>query len=313
MIYLVSVRTDVPAFYWSWFSNRLKEEKVAVRNPYYPEKVSVYSLEPNFVDCLFFLFIFYTPMLEPKGLEIPFDELIAKYPCSFSYTITCYDKDVEPYSWSVLKNIENFQKMSEMVGKQSVIWRFDPVFLMGKYTVDYHLKAFGYMAKELAPYASVCAFNFLNIYEKVKRNLSEARLPDNDELDYLMFGMKDIADSNNLILQSCGRHFNKYGFRWKPCTTMQDLEDAFGFQFKDNKYKDECLMCGTHGTFTRDVACYDSCLMGCKYCYATEHPNLAIQNYRKYDDKSLMLLDEVKDGDIISETKPKSYRKVCEK
>lgn len=308
MIYLVSVRTDIPAFYWEWFSERLKEGKVGVRNPYYPEKVSIYSLKPKDVDCLFFLSKNYTPMLESKNGEISFEDLVSIYPCSFSYTITPYDKDIEPYAWDIDKNIENFQRMSEIVGKQSMVWRFDPILFNDKYDVNYHLKAFEKMTKGLAKYTSVCAFSLINIYEKVKRNLPDAIRPEGELLDELMYGMKDIADSYDMIVQNCGRGFEKYGFQWKPCTTMQDLEDTLGFEFKNSKYKNECLMCGK-GSNTRDVGVYDTCMMGCSYCYATNNRSISFYNNRRYDKNSLLLLDSIFEDDIVSEAKVKTFRK----
>ena len=34
MIMHVSMRTDIPAFYYEWFTNRIREGYVRVRNPY---------------------------------------------------------------------------------------------------------------------------------------------------------------------------------------------------------------------------------------------------------------------------------------
>ena len=54
MIINTGQRTDIPAFYADWFANRLKEGFVCVRNPYYPEQVSRYRLDPSVVDCIGF-------------------------------------------------------------------------------------------------------------------------------------------------------------------------------------------------------------------------------------------------------------------
>lgn len=64
MIYDVSRRTDVPAFFWDWFANRLDAGTVSVHNPYYPEKVSTYGLSPNVCDGFHFYSKNYTPALD---------------------------------------------------------------------------------------------------------------------------------------------------------------------------------------------------------------------------------------------------------
>ena len=50
MIINTGQRTDIPAFYAEWFANRLREGFVCVRNPYYPDQVSRYRLDPSVVE-----------------------------------------------------------------------------------------------------------------------------------------------------------------------------------------------------------------------------------------------------------------------
>ena len=52
MIINTGQRTDIPAFYAEWFSNRIKEGFVCVRNPYDPNQVSRYRLDPSVVDVI---------------------------------------------------------------------------------------------------------------------------------------------------------------------------------------------------------------------------------------------------------------------
>ena len=40
MIIHASMRTDIPAFYSEWFTNRIREGYVRVRNPYNPLQVT---------------------------------------------------------------------------------------------------------------------------------------------------------------------------------------------------------------------------------------------------------------------------------
>ena len=52
MIINTGQRTDIPAFYSTWFTNRLKEGFVCVRNPFNPAQVSRYRLDPEVVDVI---------------------------------------------------------------------------------------------------------------------------------------------------------------------------------------------------------------------------------------------------------------------
>ena len=54
MIINTGNRTDIPAFYSDWFFNRIKEGYVYVRNPYFPQQVSKYQLNPEVVDMFIF-------------------------------------------------------------------------------------------------------------------------------------------------------------------------------------------------------------------------------------------------------------------
>ena len=54
MILNTGNRTDIPAFYSEWFYNRIEEGFVFARNPYNPQQVTRYLLEPETVDCITF-------------------------------------------------------------------------------------------------------------------------------------------------------------------------------------------------------------------------------------------------------------------
>lgn len=54
MILNTGCRTDIPAYYSEWFYNRVREGFVLARNPYRPEQVLSYRLNPDVVDVLCF-------------------------------------------------------------------------------------------------------------------------------------------------------------------------------------------------------------------------------------------------------------------
>lgn len=54
MILSTGMRTGIPAFYFEWFMNRIREGYICVRNPYFPNLVTKYRLSLNVADCLTF-------------------------------------------------------------------------------------------------------------------------------------------------------------------------------------------------------------------------------------------------------------------
>ena len=90
MIIQTGMRTDIPAFYAKWFTNRLKAGYVLARNPYNPASVTRYRLDPEVVDLIGFCTKNPAPML-------PRLELLKPYGQHWSVTITPYGRDIEPH------------------------------------------------------------------------------------------------------------------------------------------------------------------------------------------------------------------------
>ena len=118
MIIQTGMRTDIPAFYHEWLINRIKEGFVMARNPYDPTQVTRYSLSPEVVDLMAFCTKNPSPML-------PHMDVLKSYGQYWFVTITPYGKDIEPGVPDKRKVMEDFKKLSEIVGADSVGWRYD--------------------------------------------------------------------------------------------------------------------------------------------------------------------------------------------
>ena len=137
MILSVSRRTDIPNYYSEWFYNRIKEGFLYVRNPMNAHQISEIKITPDVVDCI----VFWTK--NPLPMMKRLNE-IKDYNYYFQFTLTGYGNDVEVnLPNKKTKMIPVFQELSEKIGKQKVIWRYDPIFFS-----DEAGEIFGNISKE---------------------------------------------------------------------------------------------------------------------------------------------------------------------
>lgn len=69
------------------------------------------------------------------------DEL-KDYDYYFQYTVNAYGREAEPKIPPLNERLETFVSLSERIGKERVIWRYDPIIFSDVYTPEYHLKSF---------------------------------------------------------------------------------------------------------------------------------------------------------------------------
>ncbi len=300
MIINTGQRTDIPAFYARWFSNRIKEGFVCVRNPFNPGQVSKYRLDPSVVDVIGFCTKNPAPMF-------PYMELIKDFGQYWFVTITPYGRDIEPNVPDKHGLIEDFKKLSGIVGIDSITWRYDPILLSEKYTIDHHLHAFRQIANSLKGYTKTVVISFIDLYPKVRRNFPKAR--EVTHIDRIKIGqeMIKIAAEFGMTVKPCaeGNELMKYGADCSGCMKISDYEKAIGQRLNAPKKKgarDECacyLSC--------DIGAYNTCLHLCKYCYANSEAEVIYANNRAHDPASPFLIGNYMDGDNVHEVPQKSW------
>lgn len=301
MIINTGCRTDIPAFYSKWLMNRIREGYVLVRNPYYRSQVTKYSLSPDIVDCLAFCTKNPEPML--KYL----DELDT-YKQYWFVTITPYGKDIEPNVPDKQKVIQNFKKLSEHIGINSIGWRYDPIFTGNGFDIDKHIECFSKMAKELKGYTHNCTISFLDLYEKVKRNAKDLKPPTREEQVKLARAFYSIGKENDMIIHACceKEFLSQYGLKCNGCMSQEIVETAINITLNPPKRKN--LRQGCNCLMGNDIGEYNTCGHLCKYCYANANSDFVKENMRKHNPNSPFLIGGHEEGDIITEAKQKSWK-----
>ena len=238
------------------------------------------------------------------------DEL-NKYNYYFQFTLTGYAKDIEmnlPNKKTSM--IPIFQELSRKIGKQKVIWRYDPIFFSERYTVDYHLKAFESIAKALNGYTEKCVISFVDIYPKNKKNMNKIAMYDLDEEALKNFAKKlwRIADENHMEIGSCAEKIDlgECGIVHNSCIDKELIEKIIGCRLKAKKDKNQRTECGCIESV--EIGAYNTCKNGCVYCYANYSPKSVETNSAKHDPMSPLLCGHIEAEDKINIRKVGSLR-----
>lgn len=301
MIINTGQRTDIPAFYSEWFMNRLKEGFVCVRNPFHPENISRYELNPEVVDCIGFCTKNPAPML-------PHLNEIRDFGQFWYVTITGYGKEIEPNVPAYENVIESFKKLSAVVGENATGWRYDPIFISDTYTIDYHLDLFEHIAEKLAGTTHIAVISFIDIFRKVTRNFSGIKPVSKEQRMLLGRGLTAIAKKYQMKLYPCGEgdELAIYGADCSGCMTAPIYEKAIGCHLnlpKGRENRTECIC-----YLACDIGQYDTCLHLCRYCYANKEKELVRQNYRLHDPASPLLIGHLTENDTVHRAEQKSFK-----
>lgn len=304
MVLSVSRRTDIPCYYSEWFTERMREGFVYVRNPMNPKQLSKIALSPDVVDCI----VFWTKNPEPMLGKL--DELSA-YNYYFLFTLTGYGRDIEVNVPDKKKKLlPIFKSLSDRIGSCKVIWRYDPILFTNKYTPEYHLKAFEQIASALKGYTEKCVISFLDSYAKIQKNMEALGVYELQEEELKVFAGKlsEIAHKNDMEIATCTEKIDlsECGIVHNSCIDRNLIEEIIGCRLNVKRDKNQRSECGCVESI--DIGTYNTCKNGCSYCYANYSPKSVEKNCDCYDVNSPLLCGVVTPEDKVAERKIKSFR-----
>lgn len=304
MIISASHRTDIPAFYSEWFFHRLKEGFVLVPNPFNPKMISRVALNPEVVDCIVFWTKNPLPMLNRP-------DCLAGYNYYFQFTLNPYEKEIENNLPVIAKRIDIFKRLSDKIGKEKVIWRYDPILTNEKYTVNYHREKFAEIASGLKDHTERCMLGFIDHYGHIRNAVRQFNIKPllREDIETMAVSFKKTTDQYPIRLDTCTVKvdLSHLGIQSGECIDKKLVERLAGYPISAKKDKNQRDICRCIESI--DIGTYESCLNGCIYCYAIKgNYNTARFNSQKHDKNSPMLIGNAGEEDIIKERPMRSLR-----
>ena len=226
VIISASRSTDIPAFYAKWFFNRLAKGYCAWYNPFNQQKMYI-----SFERCRVIVFwtknpapiIPYLPELDKRGIHY-----------YFQVTLNDYVKEgFEPNVPSVEERVETFKKLSSIIGKEKVIWRFDPLIITPNIGPRELLTRIWHVGNQLKGYTDKLVFSFVDVkaYRKVQNNLVK---------ETMFFTKEDVenAEANHAQrieivegLKKIREAWHKENWDVKMATCAEDIDlEAYGIE-----------------------------------------------------------------------------------
>ncbi len=258
-------------------------------------QVSRISLSPDAIDAIVFWTKNPTPMLHR------FKELDA-YMYVFQYSITPYGREIEPSIPSKREIIiPAFQKISEHIGPKRVIWRYDPIFISHRYSVAYHVRAFGEIARALKGYTRKCTISFMDMYKNTSekaRIFGFSEVARSEQME-IAREFSAIASECDILLETCAEEIDlsEYKIGHARCVDGQLFEDILGRPLHVKKDKNQRLACGCAASV--DIGMYNTCENFCQYCYANYNASAVEKNNLAHHPDSAYISGGFEMRDII--------------
>lgn len=316
LIISASRATDIPAFYNEWFFNRLRKGYLKWINPF-NGKASNISFQKTRV------IVFWTKNPSPiiPYLQI-LDELNIGY--YFLFTLNDYEKEgLEPNLPKIKERIETFKKLAHKIGKEKVLWRFDPLILTKNLTIPGLIERIKNIGNEIHPYTEKLIFSFVQIapYKKVQKklllkkelfageNILNTEFTDQQKHDFAE-RLRYLTNGWNINAASCAEKLDLsgYGISHNKCiddelmrrlfkkdlhlmnffntgdTELNQQKDIFqGSNQPGISLKDKGQRKECGCLPSKDIGKYNTCPHLCFYCYANASRETTLKNFQNHN------------------------------
>lgn len=297
--------TDIPAFHGKWFMERLRCGYCQWINPFNSNQKSTIS----FQNCK--IIVFWTKNPTPFLSRIDEIKSVGKE-FYFQYTLNDYTREnLEPRIPPLTKRIDSFIKLSEKIGKERVIWRFDPIILGKSLSIDNIISKIKFIGDNISEHTCKLVFSFVDMYKKTENRLKKIdpsfMAPSHPEMKELAHRISLLNRSwnNRLELATCAEEIDlsEFGIKKNKCVDDDlilrickgdaELQKLYGkkpregeqfsllqkYSEYENKDTGQRNPCGC--VPSKDIGAYNTCMHLCEYCYANNSATAVANNMNK--------------------------------
>jgi hypothetical protein len=242
IIISASRATDIPAFYADWLMRRLKAGYVIWHNPF--------NGKPSFVSFeAARLFVFWSKNPRPLMSRLAaFENRHLNY--YFQFTLNDYEQEnFEPNLPSLNERIDTFKELSDRIGRERMIWRFDPLIVTPRLSAARLLEKIEKIGRQLMHKTDKLVVSFVEVaaYQKVQNNLVreldlfdrstvQTAEPDPEQIRYIAGGLKQLQDGWraqgwDITLATCGESMDlasDFGIVKNKCIDDDLIRKCFG-------------------------------------------------------------------------------------
>lgn len=259
-------------------------------------QVSRITLSPEAVDCI----VFWTK--DPLNMMDKLEKLEAMgYHYYFQFTLTPYGPDIERNLRKKEDIAQTFRQLSNYLGKDRVLWRYDPIILNHELTLEYHLKKFDTMCAELYGFTKICTISFVDAYHKLNKSVKEHMLREisDEEMHRLASGFSEIGGGYGIEIKACCERLDLSGDGVKPasCIDKEIVESISKRSVPVQRDRNQRPGCGC--VKSSDIGVYNTCRNGCIYCYANHSDTSINRNYNMHYPDSDILIGRIDENTKI--------------
>ena len=286
VIVSASRRCDIPAFGAHKFLDDLKTGYTLVRNPYNGKRSVISFSETR-------LFVFWSKNPRPFFHVL---EWLNRCQTNYYFQFTLNDYEREGFEKGLPPlgaRVETFKSLSKTIGKEKIIWRFDPLILTPQLSPELLIDRIDALAHELSDYTEQLVFSFVDIaeYVKISRSLFRGGFQFIDFDQGLMAEMASaiaaIGKQYQLCVSTCCEAIDLSGMDISHNRCIDDRliarlfpddnsltdyvgrgELLFGGNSNYRKIKDKSQRKNCGCIKAKDIGHYRECGFGCVYCYA---------------------------------------------
>jgi len=270
VIISASRRTDLPAYHSREFMAGIKAGFIEVPHPRNPGRASRVSLRPEDVEAI----VFWTR--DPRPLFPYLDELEARgFFYYFQFTLLDNPPLIDPGGPGRAEAVAAFRALSDRIGPERVVWRYDPIIFSERAGLDVHRRKFEELASALAGATRRVMISLVDFYRSVvprlrrlEKETGVIRPPTPEDLTGTIPAMAAVAAAHGMEIFSCAEEIDLLPFGVRPgkCIDARLISRLTGRTVPSRKDPRQRKACGCDES--RDIGVYGTCPRGCVYCYA---------------------------------------------